>query len=99
MKVLSTLYNEEDEGGQWCCYAIQRNSNTITCEGQGPICEVLARTYWKADLGQEASGGCNIKSFAEARAFYTLRRLDAKAIEEGDNVYMWLPTSSAKHER
>ena len=97
-KGIVNVCNVEDKGGQWCCYAIQRNSDTITWEGQNPIREVLARSCWKVDPSQEASGGCKVRSSTKARAFYTLRRSSADAMGAGDNDCAWPPMSFAERE-
>ena len=53
--------NKEHEGDRRCAYAVHINNNTITKESQSPIHEVLARSCWKAGLGQEASDGSKVR--------------------------------------
>ena len=61
--------NKEYEGDRWCAYAVHINNNTIRKESQSPICEVLARSCWRAGLGQEASDGSKVRREEKAGPF------------------------------
>ena len=61
--------NQEYEGDQRCTYAVHINNNTIRKESQNPICEVLARSSWRAGLGQEASDGSKVRREGKAGPF------------------------------
>ena len=58
--------NKEHEGDRWCAYAVHINNNTITKESQSPIREVLARSSWRAGLGQEALDGSKVRREGKA---------------------------------
>ena len=53
--------NQEYEGDKRCAYAVLISNNTIRKESQSPICEVLARSYWRAGPGQEALDGSKVR--------------------------------------
>ena len=61
--------NKEYKGDQWCAYAVHINNNTITKESQSPIRKVLARSCWRAGLGQEASDGSKVRREGKAGPF------------------------------
>ena len=61
--------NVEHEGDRRCSYAVHINNNTITKEGQNPIREDLARSCWRAGLGQEASDGSKVRRVGKLGPF------------------------------
>ena len=61
--------NQEYESDQWCAYAVHINNNTIRKESQSPIREVLARSCWRAGLGQEALNRSKVKREGKAGPF------------------------------
>ena len=60
---------QEYESDRRCAYAIHINNNTIRKESQSPICEILARSCWRAGPGQEASDGSKVKREGKAGPF------------------------------
>ena len=60
--------NKEHEGDRRCAYAVYIK-NTITKESQSPICEVLARSCWRASSGREASDGSKVRREGKAGPF------------------------------
>ena len=61
--------NVEHEGDRRCSYVVHINNYTITKEGQNPICEVLARSCWRAGPSQEASDGSKVRKVGKLGPF------------------------------
>ena len=53
--------NKDHEGDRQCAYAIHINNNTKRKESQSHICEVLAKSCWRAGPGQEALDGSKVR--------------------------------------
>ena len=61
--------NQEYEGDQRCAYVVHISNNTIRKESQSPIHEVLARSFWRAGPGQEASDRSKVRREGKAGPF------------------------------